>query len=145
MERNNEQQYQIFISYRRNGSDAHARVFYEKLKEIGYTVFLDFESLFSGGFKLNILKAIEECTDFVLLLPKDGLDRCQDEDDLLREEIATAIRCNKNIIPIFISGFKMPPRATLPEDIASLSERHGIDCSMEYFDAVFQPDQTRKE
>ena len=85
MERNNEQQYQIFISYRRNGSDAHARVFYEKLKEIGYTVFLDFESLFSGGFKLNILKAIEECTDFVLLLPKDGLDRCQDEDDLLRE------------------------------------------------------------
>ena len=36
MERNNEQQYQIFISYRRNGSDAHARVFYEKLKEIGY-------------------------------------------------------------------------------------------------------------
>ena len=133
-----EQEYQIFISYRRNGSDAHARVFYEKLKEIGYTVFLDFESLFSGGFKMNILKAIEGCTDFVLLLPKDGLARCKEDDDLLREEIATAIRHNKNIIPIFISGFKMPPRTELPEDIAPLSERHGIDCSMEYFDAVFE-------
>ena len=28
--------YQIFISYRREGSDAHARVFYEKLKERGF-------------------------------------------------------------------------------------------------------------
>ena len=25
-----QENYQIFISYRRNGSDAHARVFYEK-------------------------------------------------------------------------------------------------------------------
>lgn len=138
MSHENYPEYQIFISYRRNGSDAHARVFYEKLKEIGYTVFLDFESLFSGGFKLNILKAIESCKDFILLLPKGGLDRCVEEDDLLREEIKAAIEGNKNIIPVFISGFKMPSRSELPEDISVVSECHGIDCSMEYFDAVFE-------
>ena len=43
-----EQEYQIFISYRRNGSDAHARVFYEKLKEIGYDATLTIEREISG-------------------------------------------------------------------------------------------------
>ncbi len=130
--------YQIFISYRRNGSDAHARVFYEKLKEIGFTVFLDFESLFSGGFETNILTAIDECEDFVLLLPKDGLQRCVNEEDLMRKEIKQAIDGKKNIIPIFINGFKMPEKKDLPADISVLSEEHGFDCSMEYFDAVFE-------
>ena len=130
--------YQIFISYRRNGSDAHARVFYEKLRERGYSVFLDFESLFSGGFEKRILSAVEECTDFLLLLPKDGLDRCAEENDLLRKEIRQAIQCNKNIIPVFIGGFKMPEKAMLPADIAELADEHGFDCSMEYFGAVFE-------
>lgn len=133
-----QENYQIFISYRRNGSDAHARVFYEKLKEIGFSVFLDFESLFSGGFETNILTAIDNCEDFVLLLPKGGLERCASEEDLMYKEIRQAIVGKKNIIPIFINGFKMPKKKDLPEDIAIISEKHGFDCSMEYFDAVFE-------
>lgn len=129
---------QVFISYRRNGSDAHARVFYEKLKEQGFSVFLDFESLFSGGFEKNILSAIDNCQDFVLLLPKHGLDRCQNEDDLLRKEIRQAIISEKNILPVFINGFEMPEKSSLPSDIASVTETNGIECSMEYFDAVFE-------
>lgn len=137
---NNQQrtEYQIFISYRRDGSDAHARVFYEKLKEIGFSVFLDFESLFSGGFEQNIMDAIDCCEDFVLLLPKNGLERCQDEEDILRKEIGQAIKGGKNIIPIFIGGFVMPSKKDLPEDISLLAEEHGFYCSMEYFDAVFE-------
>lgn len=130
--------YQIFISYRRDGSDAHARVFYEKLKEWGFSVFLDFESLFSGGFENNILHAIDTCEDFVLLLPKDGLERCKNEEDLMRKEIRRALEHKKNIIPIFINGFKMPGKADLPEDIAALADENGFDCTMEYFDAVFE-------
>ena len=132
-----EECFQIFISYRRNGSDAHARVFYDRLKERGFSVFLDFESLFSGGFEKNILTAIDECTDFILLIPKDGLERCTDEDDLLRKEIHEALSKHKNIIPVFINGFTMPPRKELPDDISGLSECNGIDCPMEYFNAVF--------
>ena len=138
MHNHEQNNYQIFISYRRNGSDAHARVFYEKLKEIGFSVFLDFESLFSGGFEANILSAIDSCEDFILLLPKDGLERCVSEEDLLRKEIRQAIAGKKNIIPIFINGFKMPDKKDLPEDISLLAEEHGFECSMEYFDAVFE-------
>ncbi len=129
--------WQIFISYRRNGTDAHARVFYEKLREKGYTVFLDFESLYSGGFEDAILTAVDSCTDFILLLPEKGLDRCREEDDLLRKEIRQALTGGKNILPVFVNGFVMPDREALPEDIADLAGKNGIDCPMEYFSAVF--------
>lgn len=129
---------QIFISYRRDGSDAHARVFYEKLKQAGFTVFLDFESLFSGGFECNILNAIDSCEDFILLLPKNGLERCKEENDILRKEIRQALNGKKNIIPVFINGFKMPSQNDLPDDIAAITDINGFECSMEYFDAVFR-------
>jgi len=128
--------YQVFISYRRNGTDAHARLFYEKLKEKGYNVFLDFESLFSGGFPDNIIKAIDECTDFVLCLSKDGLDRCCEEDDMMKLEIVRAIEGKKNIIPVFIDGFKMPDKAGLCDELKELADKNGVVCSMEYFDSV---------
>jgi len=133
-----DENYQIFISYRRDGSDAHARILYDKLKNLGYRVFLDFESLFSGGFRKNVLNAIQGCNDFILLLPYGGLDRCTEEADLFREEIKTALAFEKNIIPVFVNGFKMPKAQDLPEDIAIITECNGIDCSMEYFDAVFE-------
>lgn len=128
---------QIFISYRRNGSDAHARVFYEKLTDAGYSVFLDFESIYSGGFRECIVNAIKECTDFILLIPKGGLKRCVDESDYMREEIVTAIKARKNIIPVFVDGFKMPAKDDLPDAISDIAEKNGIDCTMEYFSAVF--------
>lgn len=136
---NENEQYQIFISYRRDGSDAHARIIYDKLKNLGYRVFLDFESLFSGGFRKNVINAIRGCNDFIVLIPNGGLDRCNsDENDLFREEIKTALESDKNVIPVFVNGFKMPNYSDLPEDIAPITECNGIDCSMEYFDAVFE-------
>ena len=130
--------YQIFISYRRDGSDAHARIIYDKLRALGYRVFLDFESLFSGGFRKNIVSAVQACSDFIVLLPNGGFERCAEEGDLFREEIRTALESDKNIIPVLVNGFKMPSYKSLPEDIAPITERNGIDCSMEYFDAVFE-------
>ena len=94
--------------------------------------------MFSGGFRKNVIEAIKECTDFILLIPKGGFDRCEEESDLFREEIKTALDFDKNIIPVFVNDFKMPNSKELPDDIASITERNGIDCSMEYFDAVFE-------
>ena len=135
---NTKEPYQIFISYRRYGSDAHARILYDKLRDRGYSVFLDFESLFSGGFRENIITAIKECNDFILLIPNGGLERCADANDLFRAEIRTAIESKKNIIPVFVGGFKMPARESIPTDIIAIADQNGIECSMEYFDAVFE-------
>jgi hypothetical protein len=45
MLRNNQLQYDIFISYRREGGFETAKMIQEKLKSLVYRVFLDFEDL----------------------------------------------------------------------------------------------------
>ena len=67
----------------------------EALKNQGYTVFYDYDSLRGGYFDSRILNAIEGCSDFVLVLPKDGLERCVNQDDWVRQEIAYAVKKKK--------------------------------------------------
>ena len=65
---------QIFISYRREGGDIYAKAICDALKVRGFSVFYDFDSLQGGFFDDRIHKAIEECNDFVLVLPPNSLD-----------------------------------------------------------------------
>ncbi len=125
--------YQIFISYRREGGYATARLLYEHLKAIGLNPFFDFEELRSGPFNERLYKTIEEADNFVLVLPPDSLDRCCDEKDWLRLEIEHAIQHNKNIIPCMMSGFSWP--TNLPESLTNLPLYNGVFISREYFDA----------
>jgi hypothetical protein len=68
---------QIFISYRRTGGDVTAKLICEALKNKGYSVFYDYDSLKGGVFDSAILNSIDECNDFVLVLPKNALARCE--------------------------------------------------------------------
>lgn len=125
---------QIFISYRREGGDVTAKLICEALKNRGFTVFYDYDSLHGGFFDSRILKAIEECNDFVLVLPPNSLDRCVNEDDWVRLEIRHALEHGKNIIPVLLPGFSFP--AKLPNDIAEVARYNGVQFVMAYFDAV---------
>lgn len=126
--------YQIFISYRRDGGEALAYLLYERLTNEGYNVFLDVESLRSGKFNTALYKRIEECTDFLLVLPPHGLDRCVNVEDWVRMEIERAIECKKNIIPVMMRNFEFP--INLPESLKELPEFNGISANMELFDGV---------
>ena len=128
---------QIFISYRRDGGDVTAKLICEALKNKGYSVFYDFDSLQGGYFDERILRAIEGCTDFVLVLPAGSLDRCKNENDWVRLEIKHAIKNGKNIIPVMLPGFSFPK--DLPEDIASISRINGVAFVMAYFDVGVVP------
>lgn len=125
---------QIFISYRRNGGDVYAKLICEALKNKGFSVFYDHDSIQGGYFDARILSAIERCDDFVLVLPRGALDRCQNEDDWVRLEIRHALEHNKNIVPVMLPGFTFPNH--LPEDIENVSRINGVQFVMEYFDAV---------
>lgn len=124
----------IFISYRREGGDALAQLLYQRLKEMNYNVFLDVESLRSGEFNKALYEMIDECTDFLIVLPCNGLDRCCNEDDWVRLEIEHALSRNKNIIPILMRNFEFP--VNLPMSLQGLPYYNGIMASMDYFDAV---------
>ena len=128
---------QIFISYRRDGGDIYAKAICDALKVRGYSVFYDFDSLQGGYFDSRIITAIEECNDFVLVLPQGSLDRCQNYDDWVRLEIRHALECGKNIIPVMLPGFSFPKN--LPDDISAISRLNGIDFVMGYFDLAVIP------
>lgn len=124
----------IFISYRREGGEFLAHLLYERLKGDKYSVFLDVESMRSGKFNDQLLEIIANCKDFILLLPEKALDRCSDPNDWVRQEIAQAIKCNKNIIPVLMRNFEFPKNLT--EDIDDIRNFAGVIADMSYFDAV---------
>lgn len=130
-------EYDIFISYRRVGAVEFVKELYTRLQNRGYRVFLDLEELREGDYAKNLLARIEECTDFILLLPPDALDRCFDQEDVVRKEIAAALASGKNIIPIYFHGFSMPDE--LPEDINELRKHNAIlTYGLSYDDIVRQ-------
>ena len=127
------ERFDIFISYRRNGGEDLAQLLYFHLTNKGYRVFLDIESLRAGKFNEALYAKIEECTDFLLILPPKALDRCVNEGDWVRLEIAHAIKHNKNIIPVIMPDFEIPKKETLPEDIRDVIDYHGVETHRRYY------------
>jgi hypothetical protein len=129
--------YDIFISYRREGGEAMAILLHDRLTAKGYNVFLDVESLNSGKFNSQLLKVIESCKDVIIVLSENSLDRCSNDDDWVRSELAHAFKHKKNIIPFMLRGFTFPD--TLPDDISELPMQNGVNAnSNEYFDASIE-------
>ena len=89
--------YDIFISYRREAYDT-ANLIAEKLRNAGYSVFFDIDTLTSGKFNEQLINVISECKDFILVLPQNALDRCQNEGDWIRREVLCALQNDKNIV-----------------------------------------------
>lgn len=125
--------YDVFISYRREGGEYTAKIIHDKLTELGYNVFFDVESLRSGQFNTKLFSVIDECEDFISVLSPNCLDRCTNENDWVRLEVAYALQKGKNVVPILLRGFQFPEK--LPEDIEQLRNHSGIEASTEFFDA----------
>ena len=102
---------------------------YQRLINAGYSAFLDLEQLNSGKFNMKLIGVIEQCQDFILVLPPNALDRCADEDDWVRQEVECAMKYKKNIIPIMLRGFEWPAVESLPESLRELPNYNGISAS----------------
>lgn len=134
--------YNVFISYRRVGFES-ANLISTKLKSMGYSVFFDMESLRSGKFNDQLYNVIDQCSDFVVVLPSDGLDRCSNEDgtpnmeDWVRQEVTYAMLKNKNIVPVLLNGFEWPN--PMPSGLEELKNYQAVTAnSNEYFDMSMQ-------
>lgn len=126
----------IFISYRREGGYAMARLLYECFNNAGLSVFLDLEELRAGPFNEKLYEAIEKSENFILVLPANSMDRCVAENDWLRLEIEHAIKLKKNIIPIMMEGFEFP--SNLPPSLQVVQFFNGVQSSREYFNATIE-------
>lgn len=136
-----EEQYDVFISYRRDGGSEKAKHLRDALTARQYRVFLDVNSLGSGPFDEQLYRKIENSTDFLLIHSSHALERCKDESDWVRKEIERAKKCGKNIVPIFYKDDKEPHKdapfpETLPRSIEFIRTMNGPhETSIEYYDA----------
>ena len=118
----------VFVSYRREGGLQIAKSIYENLIS-DYNVFFDYASLRSGPFEPEIIKQIEKCDDFLLIITEDIFDRCANQNDWIMKECKTALNNNKNIIPIFINCTHCPKKIFEFEDIVIIDGLNGIEWS----------------
>lgn len=137
--------YDVFISYRRQGGGADARMMYDRLVQSGYTVSFDMDTLKNGNFNEELLKRVAECKNFVVLLSENCFERtlngCKREDDWLHLELATALYNNKNIVTVMLPGFVFPEK--LPPDIDAVRSKNGPKYDLYYIDGFY--DKLKKD
>lgn len=92
---------------------------------------MDVHDLPSGSFDQKLLLEIGSASDFILILSAGSMDRCINEDDWLRWEIAHALKSGKNIVPVKARGFEWPP---LPEELKELPYLQAVETSHELFE-----------
>lgn len=134
--------YDVFISYRREGGYDTAKHLNDLLVRDGYKVSFDIDTLRSGDFDLQLLERIDQCNDFILIVDSHAFDRTLDPDfdpknDWLRNELAYALKKQKNIIPVFLAGVKGFPE-NLPPDIADVRKKNGPKYDRYYFNDFYK-------
>lgn len=96
----------VFISYRRSVHRHLSLMLFKDLRDNGFDVFRDADTIGAGEFEKIILNQIAARMHFVVLLSYGTLDRCTESSDWLRREIEYAIETERNIVPLLIDGFK---------------------------------------
>ena len=101
-----------------------------------FRAFIDIEELGSNFYDDQLIKVIQETDNFILLISPGDLENCIKKNDWFRKEISTAIKFDRNIIPILKDGFDWNESLDLPDDIKDLPRHNAINYSTEYFDAM---------
>ena len=135
--------FDAFISYRRETASDLASLLKVQLENNFHKrIFIDIKELQVGRFDEALLRRIEDTPNFILILSKSSLDRCQEKSDWLKREIVHALETGRNIIPIMMKGFEFPTEHTwalLPPEMRVLSSLNGIS-----YDHIHQDSAIRK-
>ena len=133
-----EYNYDIFISYKRK-SLATANNLYYRLTTRGYSTFFDLEEMRRDNFNTQLLQYIDNAKDIFVILEDGSLDGCKLEDwekrDWFCHEIAYALEKKKNIIPMMIGGFQMPPEDFFPDKLKEFHLKNGPEFNYSFFEA----------
>jgi hypothetical protein len=126
----------IFISYRREDSpDATGRIHDHLVQTFPKgDVFIDVDSITLGvDFRKRLGDAVGRCdVALVVIGPKwlaaadeQGRRRLDSEEDFVRIEVESALERNIPVVPVLVSGARMPKAAELPPSIKELAFRNG--------------------
>jgi hypothetical protein len=126
----------VFISYRRQDSPAHAgRIFDQLTAQLGEDqVFMDVDGIAPGeDFVKAISDRLSTCAIFLAIIGprwarvRKGLrKRIFRADDFVRLEILVALNRPILVIPVLVQGATMPVATDLPPSIDGLRDRNAI-------------------
>lgn len=88
-------------------------------------------------FVQRIEETVASCKAMLVIVGKSwatasddtGSRRLDDPQDFVRLEIATALQRRIRVIPVLVSGAKMPRPQDLPEDLSALTRRQAVEIS----------------
>ena len=128
----------IFISYKNDGEGIHfAGRLADKLKNIGYEVYYNQYEQHAGDFPEELREAVKNCKDFILIVTQPCLDQLikHEKIDWVRDELLTAHRSGKNIIPLLMPGVSMPKdKDDMPDDLRFLPDKNAITFPEKLYD-----------
>jgi len=141
------QNYDIFISYRRKGGIQDARLVDEKLRNSGYSVSFDIDTLGRGKFTDTLKTRLKSCKDFIVIFEPSYWERFYDENGHIQPEevldqdwcyleLKNALLANKNIIPLVQKDFVFPKN--LPKDVKDIAEMNAIQLTEKEFKEIFE-------
>lgn len=128
---------QIFISYRREDTEASSGRLYDTLLRFfkEENLFKDVDSIPLGSnFKNTINSKISECDIVLVVIGKgfttvtneNGEKRIFKSNDFVRLELSAALEKKKVVIPVLVDNATMPVEEDLPKDLTELPYLHGI-------------------
>lgn len=127
----------IFISYRRDDTEGDAGRLYDWLtREFGKeNIFIDFDDILPGSDFRNVIdRELSRCSVMLVLIGSYWLTVVNEYDrqrlflsnDLVRQEIMTALRRGITVIPVLFRDARVPSATLLPEPLRDLSSRNAI-------------------
>ncbi len=139
----------IFISYRRQDSDAYAGRLYDRLStHFGKArIFMDIDMNLGIDFVDEIEERVASCEVLIAVIGRNWLEvkddggrrRLDNPKDWVRLEIAAALERNIPVIPALVGDAKMPGSSDLPSVLSNLTRRQAIEISH----SRFHPDVDR--
>jgi hypothetical protein len=139
----------IFMSYRREDTEGQAgRLFDDLAQHFGeHAVFMDVAGIEPGrDFRRVIDEHVASCGVLLAMIGKSWIDakdgsgrrRLDDPMDFVRLETASALKRDIPVIPVLVHGASMPRAEQLPEDLAELAYRNGVEVTHARWDSDVQ-------
>src|SRR5262245_3689078 len=126
----------IFISYRREDSQAAAGRIYDRLlSRFGKdSVYIDVDTIPAGvDFRKHLGNAIDRCHALLVVIgerwlsaSKEGQRRLDDPRDFVRVEIEAALERGVPVIPLLLGNTPMPREDELPAGLKELAYRNAL-------------------
>ncbi len=136
----------IFISFRSSGAGSYAAVYLDEVLPRVFgreRVFRSSRSIAAGADYRKVLTEALRRTRVLLVLigddwasvpGEDGKPLLHRDDDWVRREVGTALREKVPVIPVLLTGARLPGADRLPPDLAALADRQTVHLRHRHID-----------